>query len=305
MEFSAQMMLFARVAEERNFSAAARALGLTPSSVSRQIAQLEDRIGVRLVTRSSQGVTLTVEGGEFYRRCADVAARVAEAEQFAAAIADEPQGALRVLCTVAFGKAQLIPLLPGFLDAYPKVSLSLDITDRPVDMATENVDLAIRFSEQIDDASLVQRRLARNRRVLCAAPTYLAERGKPERLADLAAHNCLRLSTFDKFNDWGLNDPDTGATIAISGRVEANSADSLYAATLAGMGIARLSTYLVNRDIAAGRLVRVLPDYADDSSTLVALYSDRRHLAARSRALLDYLAGHFGAAPPWERDGEP
>jgi DNA-binding transcriptional LysR family regulator len=302
MELSSQMLLFAKVVESESFSAAARALNHSPSAVSRQIGHLEDRLGVRLVNRSKQGLSLTVEGRAFYERCAEVAARISDAEAYVVSMGAHPQGVLRIVATVAFAKAQVLPIMPQFLERNPDVHLSFELTDRPVDLAAENIDVAIRFTEQIDDSSVIARKLASNRRVICASPAYVERFGRPERAQDLAHHNCLRLSTVTRWNDWHLDEPDAGGPILLRGNFEANSADGIYHATLAGIGIARLSSYLVGDDIKSGRLVRLLPDYSDEGSDVFAIYSDKRNLAPKVRAFIDHLADHFGAVPPWERE---
>jgi len=302
MELSSQMILFAMVAESESFSAAARSMGHSPSAVSRQIGHLEDRLKVRLLNRSKHGLSLTEEGRAFYERCADLAARVSEAESMASSISGHPTGTLRVVATVAFAKAQLLPLLPEFMRRYPEVRVALEVTDRQIDIAAEGIDVAIRFTEQVDDTYAVARKLARNRRVICAAPSYLARHGTPQTREELAEHNCLRLSTVTRWNDWHLEGPDGKGPTLLTGNFEANSADAIYHAALAGLGIARLSTYLVGEDLKAGRLVRLLPDYADDGSDILALYSEKRNLSPRVRAFIDYLAEHFGTVPPWERE---
>ncbi len=308
MELPSQMVLFAKVVENGSFSAAARSMAQTPSAVSKQIGHLENRLGVRLLTRSRQGISLTDEGRAFYQRCAEVAASISEAEAMAVSLAAHPQGELRVAATVAFAKAQMLPILPAFLERNPDLRLSLEVTDRSVDLAEERIDVAIRFSEQLDDPAVVARKLAPNRRVICAAPAYLARFGTPRTPQDLTGHNCLRLSTVARWNDWHFDRAESQGAVRLDGNFEANSADAIYHATLAGLGIARLSTYLVGADLCAGRLVRLLPDYVDDSSDIVAIYADRRNLAPKIRAFIDYLAEWFGTVPPWEREsrlGEP
>lgn len=302
MELPSQMVLFAKVVENGSFSAAARSMGQTPSAVSKQIGRLENRLGVRLLNRARQGITLTDEGRAFYERCAEVAANISEAEAMVVSMTAHPQGELRVAATVAFAKAHLLPILPAFLERNPDLRLSLEVTDRSVDIVEERIDVAIRFSEQIDDQDVVARKLAPNRRVICAAPAYLERFGTPETPEDLSRHNCLRLSTVARWNDWHFGDPEEKGTVRLDGNFEANSADAIYHATLAGLGVARLSTYLVGGDICAGRLVRLLPDYVDESSDIVAIYADRRNLAPKIRAFVDYLVDWFGTTPPWERE---
>jgi DNA-binding transcriptional LysR family regulator len=302
MDIATQMIMFAAVVENGGFSAAARDLNLTPSAVSRQIGQLEDRLGTRLLNRSTRRISLTEVGRAFYARCADVSQNVQEAEALVLNMVDHPQGTLKVAATVAFAKAQLLPLLPVFLARNPDLKISLDATDRVIDLVEEQVDVAIRFSEQIDDSSVVSRKLATNRRVYVAAPSYVAEHGLPRTPDDVANHNCLRISTVEAWNTWTFDNGADLQRLPIKGNFEANSADAIYYAVLAGVGIARLSTYLVNDALAQGRLVRVLPDYADETSDILAIYSNKRNLSPNVRAFIDYFAEKFGPIPPWEKE---
>jgi DNA-binding transcriptional LysR family regulator len=300
MELSSQMLLFAQVVESGSFSAAARKVEHTHSAVSKQVAQLEDRLGVRLLNRTQSGISLTEAGAVFYEKCAEVAARVAEAEATVQTLTGEARGLLRVASTVAFAKSQVMPLLAEFLMRHPKVRITLELTDRDVDLGAGAVDVAIQFTEQVHGATVVARKLASNRRILVAAPSYLANFGLVDRPEDIGRANCLRLSTVARWNDWGLVGAD-GATVPVDGNFEATSADAVYHAALAGIGVARLSKYLVNDDLRSGRLVRVLPDYESADSDLFALYADRRNLLPRIRAFVDFLVARFGPVPPWER----
>lgn len=303
MELSSQMVLFARVVDEGSLSAAARTLNQSPSAVSKQVSHLEDRVGVRLLNRSSSGISLTDEGQRFYERCSEIARGVSEAEEMIISLGEYPQGRLHILSTVAFGKSQLMPVLPRFLDRYPDVHITVDLTDTKRDFADDRIDLGIQFTEQIEDQSLVARKLAHNRRVVCASPEYLARRGTPQAIAEMEGHNYLRLSTVERWNDWQTDDDDP-RPVRLPSNLEANSADAVYHAALAGLGIARLSTYLVAPDLATGRLVRVFPDYEDNTSDIYAVYSTRRNLAPKVRALIDHLVDAFGPVPPWERSTE-
>ncbi len=302
MELSSQMVLFARVVDEGSLSAAARTLNHSPSAVSKQVSHLEDRVGVRLLNRSSSGISLTDEGEQFYERCAEIARNVTQAEEMIVSLGDKPQGRLHILSTVAFGKAQLMAVLPAFLAKYPEVQLSVDFTDTKRDFADDRIDVAIQFTEQIEDQSLVARKLAPNRRVVCAAPEYLERMGTPSDFADMAQHNYLRLSTVQSWNDWhtGGIDP-TAAPARLPSNMELNSADAVYHAALAGIGIARLSTYLIAPDLVSGRLVRLFPEYEGKDSDIYAVYSTRRNLSPKVRALIDHLVAAFGPVPPWER----
>jgi len=295
------MMLFTQVVKAGSFSKAARALNHTPSAVSRQIGYLEDRVGVRLLNRSSNGLSLTGDGQAFYERCLDIADRITDAESFANSLNDHPHGQLKVVSTVAFAKSQLLPIMPDFLSRYPELSLSLEFTDRRVGLEDNNLDLAIWFSEQVQNENHVVRKIAKNRRIVCASPRYLDQFGIPAKFTDLERHNCLKLSTVDSWNDWLVEDASIQTQVSLSSNFEANSADGIYHAALAGLGIARLSTYLVNEDIERGRLVRMFPDYVDETSDIVAIYPQKKNLSPKVRALIDFMVEAFGSVPPWER----
>jgi len=300
-ESASQMSVFVRSVEEGSFSAAARSLRMSPSAVSKQIQRLEERLGVRLLNRSTRSLTLTDEGSVYYERCARISADIAEAEELVTSLAGEVRGTLRVTATVAFAKAYLLPLFPAFLKSNPGLHMALELTDRTVDLVAERVDVAIRFSEQVSDESVVGRRLARNTRVVCAAPSYLAAHGMPVSPEDLLAHNCLRLSTVQSWNDWEFADRHGTRTLQVQGNFETNSADAVYHAVLSGLGIARLSTYLVATDLAEGRLCRLLPEFVHDKSEVLAVYPNRRNLSPKVRVFVDFLAEQFGEVPPWER----
>lgn len=304
MESANQMGVFVRSVEEGSFSAAARSLDMSPSAVSKQIHRLEERLGVRLLHRSTRSLTLTDEGAAYYERCARIAADIADAESLVASLAGQVRGTLRVTATVAFAKAYLLPLFPEFLKRYPELQLALELTDRQVDLVEERVDVAIRFSEQVVDESVVARRLAPNERVICAAPAYLEIHGVPETPEDLLAHNCLRLSTVQSWNDWEFADDNGTRTLQVQGNFETNSADAVFHAVLSGLGIARLSTYLVAKHLKTGRLVRLLPAWSHDTSDVLVVYPNRRNLPPKVRVFIDFLAEQLGGVPPWERTEE-
>jgi len=302
MDISNLMQVFVRTVDQGSFSAAARTLGLSPSAVSRQIGGLEDHLGVRLLNRTSRHVTLTEEGKAFYGRCARIAAEIDEVQELVSGMSQKVQGTLRVTATVAFAKSRLLPLFPEFLKRYPDLTLHLELSDRPVDLVAEGIDVAIRFTEQVDDDSVVARRLAPNRRVVVAAPAYLNRHGTPDTPEDLLAHNCLRLYSVPRWNDWEFEEDVRTRTLEVRGNFEANSADAVYHAALAGLGIARLSLYLVCDDLRAGRLVRLLPEYTHDKADLIAVFPHRRNLSPKVRAFVDFLVEQLGEVPAWECD---
>ncbi len=297
MDIASQMILFANVVDHGSFSATARSLGLTPSAVSKQISQLEDRLGVRLLNRSTRHISMTAEGQSFYERCAEISAGVTRAEELAQTLSGKPQGNLRIAATVAFGKARLLPLMSAFIEAYPEIKVALELTDRHIDLSDSEFDLAIRFPEQITDASLVACKLASSKRILCASPAYIKAHGAPLGPDDLKNHNCLRISTVSHWNDWHFRRGDETWTFTATGNFDANSADAVYHATLSGLGIAQLSSYLVEPDLAAGRLVALLPDYEEEASDIFAVYSDKRNLSPKVRVFIDFLVEHFRPLP--------
>lgn len=293
METSSQMLVFVKVVDNGSISAAARAAGQTPSAVSKQIGDLEDRMGHRLLHRTRTGISPTAEGRDFYARCKAVAEKVEEAEAHMQRLDGRPRGRLRVTSSVAFGKAQLIPALPEFLAEHPEVTVSLEVTDRPVDLEAEDIDAAIRFSEQLDDPGVVVRKIMENERILCASPAYLAEAGVPASFDDLVRFNCLRTMKPGGSAPWRSVQDGREHTVDVSGNFEGNSADVLLHAALAGLGIARLSRYLVEDRIRSGDLVRILPEYHQKNAEVVVIFAEKRLLAPRTRAFVDFLVTRF------------
>lgn len=287
------MLIFANVVEQGSISAAARSMGQTPSAVSKQIGLLEDQVHYRLLNRTSTGVSPTQEGQEFYEKCKAMADKFKEAEAMIHNLDGVPRGKLKAACTVAFGKSQLIPALPQFMAENPEVQVSLDLKDREVDLQGEGFDVAICFAEQRKNLDVVVRRIMQSQRVLCAAPSYLERCGTPSDFTELANHNCLRVAGNSKRNSW--NNVETLAECAFEaqGNFEGNSTDVIYHATLAGIGIARLPYYMADCKFRSGELVHVLPEYAPPSTDIVVMFADRRNLAPKTRAFVDFLVRRF------------
>lgn len=301
MDMASQMILFANVVDHSSFSAAARSIGVSPSAVSKQISKLEERLGVRLLNRSTRSISLTQEGQSFYERCSNVAAEVSAAEELLSSMGSRPTGKLRVTATVAFAKRQLIPLMPAFLERYADIELEMELSDRAIDFSSNGYDLAIRFSEQIEQTSVVARKLAVNKRVACASPAYLSRNGVPQKPEELAEHNCLRLSAIEDWNDWHFERGGEELVVPARGNFSVNTADAIYYAVKSGLGIARLPTYMVASDIASGKLIRLFPDILEDDASIYAVYASRHQLSPKIRVFIDYLVEALGPVPPWER----
>ena len=286
---SGEMEVFVRVVDLGGFSAAARALRMTPSAVSKLIARLETRLGARLVNRSTRKLQLTPEGSAFYDRAVRVLADLDEAERSAAAGA-APRGRLRVNTNVPFGTHYLIPLLPGFLERHPEVTVEVTLTDTVVDLLEDRADVAIRVGP-LKSSQLVARKLGESRMMLVASPAYLSARGTPQTPGDLARHNLLGFSFARQSNGWPFRDADGSASAVVpTGNALVSDGESMRLLVLTSLGISRLSLFHIGPDIEAGRLVPVLEAYnPGDTESIHAVYVGGGHLPARVRAFLDYL----------------
>ena len=295
-----EMAVFSKVVGAGSLSAAARELGLSPALVSRRLAGLEARLGVRLINRTTRTLRLTDEGASYYDTCARLLAEIEEADTAASAGRVEPQGALKVAMPASFGHQHLAPLIPEFARRYPKVKLALSLSDRNVNLIEEGFDLAIRIAH-LEDSSLAARRLAPNRRVVCASPEYLARHGTPRTPEDLAHHNCL--TAIDFTTAWDFKGPDgKPGSVRVSGRYACDNWEVLREWALAGLGVALKSTWDVHRHLADGSLVAVCPGYTFDSDVAIyAVYPHRRFLPAKTRVFIEFLAASYGPEPYWDQ----
>jgi DNA-binding transcriptional LysR family regulator len=293
------MVCFARVVEAGSFTAAAEKLDLSKSVVSARVAQLEERVGARLLNRTTRKLSLTPEGMTLYERCARLVNAADEAAQ-AEGPAETPRGVLRVLAPAAFAQEYLSPPLAAYLERYPQVRLELTMTDKLVDLADDGIDLAIRISPNVESRTLSARRLASDRTVLCAAPSYLARKGVPTAAEQLVQHDCLVYSLLRISDDWRFHAPGNRETftVPIEGRFQAASVGVLRQAALAGMGLCVLPTFLVAEDIALGRLRTVVDTFAGVELGIFAVYPQARRPAAKVRTLIDLLVAHF-KRPRW------
>jgi DNA-binding transcriptional LysR family regulator len=290
---SGEIEVFVRVVDRGTLTAAANFLGMTPSAVSKLIGRLEDRLGARLLNRTTRKLQLTPEGAAFYESGVRILGEIETAEREAAAGA-APRGRLRINCNVPFGQHYLLPMLPAFLAEHPEVAIDVVLTDKVVDLLDERADIAIRTGP-MRDSQLVARKLWQSRMVVVAAPAYLRKRGTPSNPADIAGHNCLDFCFTRVVEGWPFLDGDgRTATVAPPGNALVSDGESMRLLALSGLGLARLSRFHIARDIKAGALVPVLEEFnPGDEEPLHAIYVGQGgHLPARVRAFLDFLAAN-------------
>ena len=293
--------IYARVVETGNMSAAGREMGLSPAVVSKRISQLEKRLGTRLIQRTTRQLTLTETGEGFYQRIVGIIAGIEEAESFVTRRNTMPEGTLKVSAPTSFGRQHIARYLGEFLERYPDLKFQLDLSDRFVDIVGEGFDVAIRIGE-LDDSMLVAKKLAPNRRVICAAPSYIKRLGEPKTIEDLEKHNCLGAAEQEV---WRLQGPEGSVSLRARGNLKTNSTEVVREAALAGVGIALRSTWDVADDLVAGRLKVILPEYHESSRVAVyAVYPSREYLPAKVSVFLDFLHEKFGPKPYWDKELE-
>lgn len=289
------MRVFVAVVERNGFSAAAQALDISTAGVTRQIAALEKRLSARLLNRTTRRVSPTSTGAAYYTRCVQLLAEFDALEASIGAQALAPSGRLRINAPVSYAIARLGPLLAGYHARYPQVTLDLTLSDRLVDMVEDGYDVAIRITRQ-PGPSLIARQLGQARISLCAAPAYLAARGRPRQPEDLADHECLGYSYWSGGDTWPLRGPRGEVAVPVQGGLRANNGEVLREAAIAGMGIIVQPDFLVAEALADGRLERVLPDWDVPPVGIFAVYTSRNHLAPKVRSFIDYLVEALAAA---------
>jgi DNA-binding transcriptional LysR family regulator len=295
-----QLEAFVAVATRGSLSAAARADDVTPAIIGRRIDALEARLGVRLLTRTTRKIALTFEGQAFLEDCQRILGDLANAEASVSAGGVKASGHMKVSAPAGFGRKHVAPLVGEFLDMHPEVTVSLDLSDRVVDVVNEGIDCAVRLGD-LADSSLVSLRLGEMRRMVVASPDYIARRGAPRTLDEIVRHDCLVATQQDR--GWSFADPDRpGESIAVkvSGRFECNDGAVLHEWAVAGRGLAWRSLWEVGADLAAGRLVAVLDAFAAPPIGIHAVFAQRRHLPLRVRLLVDHLKHRYGSADYWE-----
>ncbi|MAJ65116.1 MAG: LysR family transcriptional regulator [Micavibrio sp. TMED2] len=294
------MEVFVQVVDQGSFAGAARQMSMSRAMVSKHIQALEERLGARLLNRTTRTVSLTEVGTAYYERCQTVLNDVEEAECVVDELHHAPKGTLKINAPMTFGARHLAEALTSFKDEYPDVTIDLSLNDRLVDLVEEGYDVAIRIGE-LADSSLIARKLNVCRRVLCASPDYLQKHGTPESLRDLGRHNCLLYTLSPKLNEWRFIDAEgTAHSVRVDGSLQANNGDVLRLAAIGGHGIVLQPTFIVGPDIKNGKLVPILTDYMPTEINIHLVYPHNRYLTAKVRSFIDFMVAHFKGAPPWD-----
>ncbi|CAA0121403.1 HTH-type transcriptional regulator DmlR [Halioglobus japonicus] len=301
MESLTDVAVYVRVVEEGSFTRAAEHLGISRSVISKYVTRLEDRLGARLLNRTTRRLSLTEAGRIFYERSRRSLQDIEEAEAEISQLQQHPRGILRINSPMSFGILHLAPLLPGFQAEYPDISIDMNLDDRKIDIVDEGYDVSIRISE-MPDSSLVARRLASCRHAIVASPSYLETHGTPRTPEDLLDHNVLSFSYQSSVNDWHFLSPkNQPISVAVNSTVRINNSLAIREALLGGMGIARIPTFVIGQDLQRGSLLAVLEDYKILEVSIYLVYPQRRHLSPKVRAFVDYMASRIAETPYWDQ----
>jgi LysR family transcriptional activator of dmlA len=295
MDAFSDLTFFSHVVKQGSLAAAAQEMGVTPSTVSKRLAALELRLGVRLLHRTTRRISLTPEGETYLVEGARVLGELEALERTVAGSRALPKGLLRVSGTLGFGRRHLAPALSAFATRYPEVEVQLHLSDRPVNLVEQGFDLQVRFGD-LPDARLTARRLAANRRVLLASPAYLGRAGEPATPRDLAQHACIFIREGDEiFGTWHLSNGARHETVKVRGPLSTNDGETALAWALEGHGILMRSLWDAAAYVRAGQLSVILPDWSLPGADIYAVFPTRSHLSAKTRALVDFLVDWFKA----------
>lgn len=304
MDRLSDLEIFVAVVDASSFTGAARGLGVSKSHVSRQIQALEDRLGARLLHRTTRTLHLTDVGAAFHERAQRILAELDEAERAVTALQTEPRGQLKIGAPLSFGLSYVSPVIERYMLQWPEVTVEAGFSDRRVDVVADGYDLVVRIGS-LADSSLIVRKLASTRTFIVASPAYVERYGAPETPDALAEHLCLRYTHQTTGNTWLLRRADGAeATVRIDGRMTSDNGDALLGACRAGLGLTYVPDFFVAEDLAAGRLVTVLEDWTQIDSPISVLYPHNRHLSAKVRMFVDALKAHV-AQQPWCTHGSP
>lgn len=294
MGHSGELLLVVELARAGGMSAAARELDVTPAAVSKRLAQIEARLGVRLFNRSTRRLSLTAEGEVYLENARRILGEIEDLDALIASRQAAPRGLLKVNAPLGFGRSYIAPAIAEFAQQYPEVSLQLQLTDRPADFVREAFDVAVRFGD-LPDTSLIARKIAPNRRLVCASPGYLKKHGTPITPHDLARHQCIVLRQNDAaYGLWRFTKGRRSETVKVRGNLSSNDGEVTLTWGLAGLGILQRAEWDLARYLRSGRLVQVLQDYALPQADIYAVFPERHHLSAKVRVFVDFLVAYFG-----------
>jgi DNA-binding transcriptional LysR family regulator len=291
--------VFTKVVETRSFTGAGEQLGLPKSTVSRKLAQLEERLGVRLVQRTTRKLALTDIGEAYYERCARIVADLAAAEQLVTDMQATPRGRIRITAAIDLSTRYLGSMIAEFLAHHPDIYIELEATDRMVDLIEEGFDIAVRFGA-LPESTLIARKLCTIDGVLCAAPSYLARRGTPTTIEELEDHDRILFTPSPRIQSWTMVRGDASFEFGRPAHFASNNVGAIHEATLSGAGIAMLSDFMIAADVAGGTLVPILPEWRGRTTDVHAVYPARQNLPPRLTLFLDHLSKSLNP-PPWSR----
>jgi DNA-binding transcriptional LysR family regulator len=292
--------VFVAVVESGGFTAAARTLGVSKSAVSKRINQLEANLGIRLLHRTTRKLSLTEGGERYFEHAVQALVAAGQAEDAVTELQGEPQGKLKISSPMSFGRLHVAPLIAKLLQRYPKLQIELVMDDRPIDLVAEGLDVAIRSGSGGWPAStLIARKLAPLRQVLCASPEYIDRYGLPSTPAELTEHNCVLFSLSSDANEWTLLADGEAETVSVSGNYKVNNSEALLEALRGGVGIGRLPTFVAGTDLKSGRLINLFGSHRIPDQTFYAVFPAREYLPAKVRVFLDFAIEHFGGEQPY------
>lgn len=301
--------IFVALVEAGSFSKAGEQLNSSKSAVSKRISQLEDELGVRLFNRTTRSLTLTQAGEEYYDYASRALALAKEAEYAVSRLQEKPKGKLKISVPMTFGRLYIARLIPSFMSLYPDIQIEMIMDDKRQDFIKQGFDIGIRIG-QLEDSSLVAKKIANCRSFICASTAYLEQHGRPEKPDDLRHHNCLYYSYFRAGQDWLFHKPGDKKTdhnaalikVPAKGNYRVNNSDALHYAALEGLGIVNMPTFIVGPDILANKLEAILTDYPQPIHGIYAIFPERKHLAAKVRVFIDFLQAKIGSdIPIWDQ----
>ena len=298
MDTFTAMKVYCSVVENDSLAGAARSLNVSPSVVSKQLSALEDRLGVRLINRTTRRISVTQEGTAYYESCKRIITDVAEAENAVSSAHAAPRGLLKITAPVTFAHRHLTPHLPKFLDMFPEVEVQVQVNDRVVDLVDEGIDLAIRIS-QLKDSSLIARRLAPNRRYIAATPEYLKKNGTPNAVDDLKEHRLITWPPGNPLNDWHFLINGIERVLKVNGTIAINEGDGILTTLLAGGGLGMTQEFLAGPYVREKKLVPLLEEFVREDNPIYAVYPSNRHLSPKVRAFVDFLVKIYSPTPYW------